>query len=317
MSGMIPYVVRRALTALPTIAIFACFVFLLQKLLPGDPVLAMAGEDRDPATIAALRLQYHLDDPLPLQFLHWAKGALAGDLGESLRNHDTVIHLIAQKLPVTIELALLSTLFSLLIGIPAGILAAAKKGSVWDNLARGVALWGVSIPTFWFGIVLIIIVSVNLQWLPASGYASIAEDPWQNIRTMILPAFVLGNAQAGILMRHTRSSMLEVLRQDYVRTARAKGLSEMRVVMAHAFRNALGPLVTVTAVLLGQLLAGAVLTEQVFSIPGFGKMLVDAVFNRDYAVVQGVALCTGVGFIVLNLLADIAQLLLNPRLRAS
>jgi len=317
MSAMVPYVVRRILTALPTIVIFACFVFLLQKLLPGDPVLAMAGEDRDPATIAALRIQYHLNDPLPVQFLRWAGDALRGDLGESLRNHDSVLHLITQKLPVTLELALLSTLFSVLIGIPAGILAAAKKGSVWDNLARGTALWGVSIPTFWFGIVLIIIVSVNLHLLPASGYAPISEDPWQNIRTMILPAFVLGNAQAGILMRHTRSAMLEVLRQDYVRTARAKGLPELRVVMAHAFRNALAPLVTVTAVLLGQLLAGAVLTEQVFSIPGFGKMLVDAVFNRDYAVVQGVALCTGVGFILLNLLADVAQLLLNPRLRSS
>ena len=314
---MVPYVVRRVLTALPTIAIFACFVFLLQKLLPGDPVLAMAGEDRDPATLAALRIQYHLDDPLPLQFLRWAGDALQGNLGESLRNHDSVLHLIAQKLPVTLELAVLSTLFSVLIGVPAGILAAAKKGSLWDNLARGAALWGVSIPTFWFGIVLIIIVAVNLHWLPASGYAPISEDPWQNIRTMILPAFVLGNAQAGILMRHTRSSMLEVLRQDYVRTARAKGLPELRVVMGHAFRNALAPLVTVTAVLLGQLLAGAVLTEQVFSIPGFGKMLVDAVFNRDYAVVQGVALCTGVGFILLNLLADVAQLVLNPRLRAS
>jgi peptide/nickel transport system permease protein len=316
MSAMLPYVARRVLTALPTIAIFACFVFLLQKLLPGDPVLAMAGEDRDPATLAALRTLYHLDDPLPLQFLRWAVGALTGDLGESLRNHDTVLHLISQKLPVTLELALLSTLFALAIGVPAGILAAAKKGSIWDSIARGVALWGVSIPTFWFGIVLIIIVAVDLHWLPASGFAPFSEDPWQNIRTMILPSFVLGNAQAGILMRHTRSSMLEVLRQDYVRTARAKGLPELRVIMAHAFRNALGPLVTVTAVLLGPLLAGAVLTEQVFSIPGFGKMLVDAVFNRDYAVVQGVALCTGVGFIMLNLLADIAQLLLNPRLRA-
>lgn len=316
MSAVLPYVARRFLTAIPTIAIFACFVFLLQKLLPGDPVLAMAGEDRDPATLAALRVQYHLDDPLPVQFLRWAGGTLTGDLGESLRNHDSVIHLIAQKLPVTLELAFLSTLFAIAIGIPAGILAAAKKGSIWDGLARGVALWGVSIPTFWFGIVLIILVAVELHWLPASGYAPLSEDPWQNIRTMILPSFVLGNAQAGILMRHTRSSMLEVLRQDYVRTARAKGLPELRVVMAHAFRNALGPLVTVTAVLLGQLLAGAVLTEQVFSIPGFGKMLVDAVFNRDYAVVQGVALCTGVGFIMLNLLADVAQLMLNPRLRA-
>ena len=308
MSAMLPYVVRRVLTALPTIAIFACFVFLLQKLLPGDPVLAMAGEDRDPATLAALRIQYHLDDPLPLQFLRWAGDALQGNLGESLRNHDSVLHLIAQKLPVTLELAVLSTLFSVLIGVPAGILAAAKKGSIWDSLARGAALWGVSIPTFWFGIVLIILVSVNLHLLPARQV---------DLGTYAGPSFVLGNAQAGILMRHTRSSMLEVLRQDYVRTARAKGLPELRVVMGHAFRNALAPLVTVTAVLLGQLLAGAVLTEQVFSIPGFGKMLVDAVFNRDYAVVQGVALCTGVGFILLNLLADVAQLVLNPRLRAS
>ena len=311
------HILRRLVSAVPTLVIVSVFVFMLQKLLPGDPVTAMLGEDRSPELIAELRARYHLDDPLVWQYLTWARGVLSGDLGFSLRSHQPVTELIAEKLPVTLELALLAILFALIIGVPAGIVAAAKKGSGWDHAAGAVALWGLSIPNFWFGILLILLVSVQLKWLPSSGHASFLSDPAQNLKTMIMPAFVLGNALAASLMRHTRSAMLGVLKSDYIRTARAKGLLEPRVILKHAFRNALVPIVTLTALLFGELLAGAVLTEQIFSIPGFGKLIVDAVFNRDYAVVQGVVLCTACGFILMNLVADTAYFFLNPRLRTA
>ena len=193
--------------------------------------------------------------------------------------------------------------------------SARRKGTIVDYSASAVALSGLSIPNFWFGIMLILLVSVHLKWLPASGYESIFEHPWEAIKRLIMPAFVLGNGLAAFLMRHTRSAMLEVLRSDYVRTARAKGLDEDTVVHRHALRNALVPIITLTTLLFGELLAGAVLTEQVFTIPGFGKLIVDAVFNRDYGVVQGVVLCTAIGFILMNLIADILYILVNPRLR--
>lgn len=242
---------------------------------------------------------------------------MTGDLGTSLRTGEPVSQLIVQKLPVTIQLAVMSMIFAMLIGIPAGIIAAVRKGSVTDWLANFVALSGLSIPNFWLGIMLILLVSVNLGWLPASGYESIFVDPVRSLQTMIMPAFVLGTGLAATLMRHTRSSMLGVLSADYIRTARAKGLTGRQVVLKHSFRNALLPVITLTALLFGELLAGAVLTEQIFTIPGFGKLIVDAVFNRDYAVVQGVVLCTAVGFLLMNLVADVLSVMLNPRMRAA
>ena len=293
------------------------FVFSLQKLLPGDPVLAMAGEDRDPQTIEYLREKDHLNDPVPVQYLRWAGSALQGDLGMSLRTKQPVLKLIGDKLPVTIQLAVMSIVFAFLIGIPMGILAAVKKNTALDYVANIVALSGLSIPNFWLGIMLILLISVKLGWLPASGSRPFFDDPLRSIQTMLMPAFVLGNALAATLMRHTRSAMLSVLSADYIRTARAKGLSERAVVLEHSFRNAVLPIVTLSALLFGELLAGAVLTEQIFTIPGFGKLIVDAVFTRDYAVVQGVVLCTAVGFIVMNLVADIFYVLLTPRMRAA
>jgi peptide/nickel transport system permease protein len=290
-------------------------VFTLQKLLPGDPVLAMAGEDRDPAVIEQLRQRYGFNDPLPVQYFHWAGQVLQGDLGMSLRTHQTVATLLAEKLPPTIELAVLSTLIALLIGIPAGILSAVRKGTLVDHLANVVALSGLSIPHFWLGILLILLFSVTLHWLPAVGYVPLASDPLANLVAMIMPAVVVGGGLAAALMRHTRSAMLGVLKSDYVRTARAKGLLFRAVILRHAFRNALFPIVTMSTLLFGELLGGAVLTEQVFTIPGFGKLIVDAVFNRDYAVVQGVVLCVAAAFLLLNLLADVVYRLINPRLR--
>lgn len=312
---MLAFVGRRILVAIPTIILISIFVFLLQQLLPGDPVLAMAGEERDPETIAFLREKYGLNDPLPVQYFKWIGGVVQGDLGISLRTNQPVSELLLQKLPVTIQLAAMAMIFAVCIGVPAGILSAVKKGTVTDYVANVLALSGLSIPNFWLGIMLILLVSVNWGLLPASGYAPPGEDFWLSIKTMLMPAFVLGTALAATLMRHTRSAMLGVLKSDYVRTARAKGLYERRVILKHAFRNALVPIVTLTALLFGELVAGAVLTEQIFTIPGFGKLVVDAVFNRDYAVVQGIVLCTAVGFIVMNLLADATYFALNPRLR--
>jgi peptide/nickel transport system permease protein len=311
------YIGKRLLVAIPTLLIISIFAFSLQKLLPGDPVLAMAGEERDPATIEFLREKYRLNDPVPLQYVNWLGGVVTGDFGISLRTNQPVLELIGQKLPVTIQLAVMAMFFAMVIGIPIGILAAVKKNTWIDYTANIVALSGLSIPNFWLGIMLILLVSVKLGWLPASGYESIFVDPVRSIETMIMPAFVLGNALAATLMRHTRSAMVAVLSSDYIRTARAKGLSPREVILSHSFRNALLPVITLLALLFGELLAGAVLTEQIFTIPGFGKMTVDAVFTRDYAVVQGIVLCTAVGFILMNLLADIAYVLLNPRLRAT
>jgi peptide/nickel transport system permease protein len=311
------YIGKRLLVAIPTLLIISIFVFSLQKLLPGDPVLAMAGEERDPATIEFLREKYHLNDPVIVQYFSWVGGILVGDLGISLRTNQPVLELIGQKLPVTIQLAVMSMFLALLIGIPTGILAAVYKNRALDYIANLVALSGLSVPNFWLGIMLILLVSVNLGWLPASGYESIFVDPVRSIKTMIMPAFVLSTALAGQLMRHTRSAMLGVLSSDYIRTARAKGLSPREIILSHSFRNALLPIVTLSALLFGELLAGAVLTEQIFTIPGFGKLTVDAVFTRDYAVVQGIVMCTAIGFILMNLIADVLYVLLNPRLRAT
>ncbi len=262
---MFAYLLRRIAVIIPTLIFVSILIFGLQQLLPGDPALALAGEDRDPKVIEFLRAKYHLDQPLPIRYGLWVSALLHGDLGESIRINRPVLELIVEKLPVTAELA--------------GF-------------------------------------SVELGIFPASGYVSPREDLRQNLSAMIMPAFVLGNAIAAVMMRHTRSAMLQVMSTDYIRTARAKGLDERVVILKHGLRNALVPVVTLGALEFGQLLSGAVLTEQVFTIPGFGKLIVDAVFNRDYAVVQGVVLFTATAYIFLNLLADLAYFLVNPRLRA-
>ncbi|ALM82531.1 ABC transporter permease [Bordetella sp. N] len=314
---MIKLILRRVIVAIPTLILVSIIVFALQKLLPGDPVLTLAGEERDPAVLDYLREKYHLNDPLPVQYVAWVKQVVTGDLGKSLRTDVPVTELISQKLPVTLQLAAMAMVLALIVGIPAGILAAVRKGKLTEYGANVAALSGMSIPNFWLGIILIMVVSVQLRWLPASGYVSPTEDFWLSMKTMLMPAIVLSTSLAAYLMRHTRSSMLEALGADYVRTARAKGVSPRNVVLRHALRNALMPIITLVTLLFGELLAGAVLTEQVFTIPGFGKLVVDAVFNRDYAVVQGVVLCVAVGFILMNLLADILYIVVNPRLRHS
>ena len=312
---MLTFLVRRIATIFPTLVFVSMLIFGLQQLLPGDPAMILAGEERDPSVIAHLRDTLHLDKPLPIRYLYWVRGVLHGDLGESLRTQQPVLQLILEKLPVTVELGAFAIVIAVAIGIPAGVVSAVKRGTAWDYAANIVALCGLSTPNFWLGIMLILLFSVTLGWLPASGYVSPFEDWRENIASMIMPAFVLGNAIAAVLMRHTRSAMLQVLSSDYVRTARAKGVPERAVVLKHALRNGLIPIITLGALELGTLLSGAVLTEQVFTIPGFGKLIVDAVFNRDYAVVQGVVMFTATAYIVLNLVADIAYAVVNPRIR--
>jgi len=312
---MLELIGKRLLLAIPTLFLVSIMVFSLQKLLPGDPVTAMAGEERDPAVIAMLREKYRLNDPIPAQYFYWLRDAVQGNLGISLRTQEPVTRLIASKLPVTIELTLLSMIIAMALGITMGIIAAVHRGTWVDYSANFVALSGISIPNFWLGVLLIMLFSVKLQWLPASGFVPLSENVSQNLRTLLLPALVLGVALAATLMRHTRAAMIAVLKADYIRTAKAKGLLPKRVILKHALRNALVPIVTLATLLFGELLGGAVLTEQVFTIPGFGKMIVDAVFNRDYAVVQGVVLVVAIGFLILNLLADVLYVLINPRMR--
>jgi peptide/nickel transport system permease protein len=309
------YIARRLFALVPTLLFVSVLIFSLQQLLPGDPALALAGEDHDPVAVAAIRAKYHLDRPLIIQYRIWLGNVLRGDFGESLRSRIPVSELLASKLPVTIELAVCSMLVALLLGLPAGIISATRKGTPLDFTANLVALSGLSVPHFWLGIMLILLFAVRLGWLPASGYATPWENPLRNLTTLLLPSIVLGTGVAGVMMRHTRSAMMQTLDADYVRTARAKSVPERLVVLKHALRNALIPIITLGAIEFGRLLSGAVLTEQIFNIPGFGKLLVDGVFNRDYAVVQAVVLVSAALYVLLNLLADVLYFVANPRMR--
>ena len=312
---MLRFLVRRLALAVPTLVLASMIIFALQQLLPGDTATALSGEERDPEVIAFIRDKYHLDRALPVRYGYWAAGVLTGDLGESIRLQKPVSELVVEKLPVTLELACLAMLVALAIGVPMGILSAVRRGTWADTLANGVALWGLSIPNFWLGILMILLFSVQLGWLPASGYVPSSESLWENLKAMAMPAFVLGNAISAVMMRHTRAAMLGVLGSDYVRTARAKGVSPLRLVLRHALPNAAIPIITLGALEFGQLLSGAVLTEQIFSVPGFGKLMVDAVFNRDFATVQGVVICTAATYVGLNLAADVLAAVVNPKLR--
>lgn len=313
---MTTLIARRLAQLVPTVLLLSIIIFSLQHLLPGDPALVLAGENPDEATLAAIRAQYHLDQPLIVQYLYWLKGVATGDLGESMRHNRPVLDLILLKLPVTLQLAVMGICIALAVGITAGVISALRHNSTVDYATNIASLAGISVPNFWLGIMLILFFSVHLGWLPASGFVSPWEDLTMNLATTIMPAFVLGTGIAGVIMRHTRGAMLQALGSDYVRTARAKGLNRSTVVLKHAMRNALTPIITLGALEFGALLSGAVLTEQIFTIPGFGKLIVDAVFTRDYPVVQGVVLVTSLFYIILNLLADIGYILVNPRLRS-
>lgn len=309
------YLARRAGASLLVLFIASVVVFAGIRALPGDPALALAGEERDPESLAQIRTKYGLDQPVPVQYVKWIGNALQGDLGESTRTGLDVTTIVVGKLPITLELALLSVLIGIAIGIPAGIAAAVWRGKLPDYIGSSVALFGLSVPNFWLGLMLILIFSVYWGVLPASGYIPFTENPIENLQRMILPAFTLGSGLAAVIMRQTRSAMLESLSADYVRTARSKGLDERAVVGRHALRNSLVTVTTIVGLQLGILISGAVVTEQIFVIPGFGKLTVDAVFQRDLPVLQGVVLFTTAAYVVINLGVDVLYSLLNPRIR--
>jgi peptide/nickel transport system permease protein len=309
------FLVRRAFISALTLLLISLIVFAGVRMIPGDPARVLAGTDADAAGIEEIREKYGLDAPLPLQYLRWLGLALRGDLGESIRTRTSVAATVAIKLPITVELTLLSLLVALAIAIPAGVVAAVRRNTIWDVLASGVSLCGVSVPNFWLGIMLILLVSVRFGWLPASGFVPLGEDVVGNLKRMVMPALVLGTGLAAVLMRQTRNAMIEVLSADYVRTARAKGLAQPAVVVRHALRNGLIPVVTILGLQMGALMGGAVVTEQIFVLPGFGRLIVEAVFTRDYPVVQGVVLITASAYVLINLLVDISYTVLNPRIR--
>jgi peptide/nickel transport system permease protein len=312
---MIRFIVRRIAIAIPTLLIISFLIFLLQVMLPGDPALALAGEDPSPQAIAAIREKFQLDQPIPVRYLTWVGNVVQGDFGRSIRTGLPVGEMLLQRLPVTFQLASMAMLLAVILAIPTGILAALSPGSLLDYTASGFALGGVSVPNFFLAIMLILLFSVFLGWLPSGGYVPFAADPLGSMRSLIMPSVVLAFGTAAVLMSHTRSAMLGTLNQDYIRTARAKGLPEPVVVVKHALRNALVPIITLGTIQFGELLGGAVLTEQVFGIPGFGKMLVDGVFSRDYAIVQAVVLVQAIIFLAVTVFADILYAIANPKLR--
>jgi peptide/nickel transport system permease protein len=312
---VLEFLIQRAAISVVTLCVISLVVFTGVRMIPGDPARVMAGTDADAAGIEEIRAKYGLNDPIPVQYLRWAALALQGDLGRSIRTRDPVLKTVAQKLPITLELACFSLLIAVGIAIPAGVLAAVRRNTVWDILASGASLCGVSIPNFWLGIVLILFFSVRLGWLPASGFVPFWENPVANLQRMLMPSFVLGTALAAVLMRQTRNSMIEVLSADYIRTAYGKGLAGRVVVFRHAVRNSLIPVVTILGLQIGALMSGAVVTEQIFVVPGFGRLIVEAVFTRDYPLVQGVVLITASSYVLINLLVDVSYSILDPRIR--
>jgi peptide/nickel transport system permease protein len=311
------FILRRAGASAVVLLLASMLIFVGVRALPGDPALALAGENRDPAQLAATRAKYGLDKPVPIQYVTWLSHVVRGDMGVSSKSGLPVARTIVDRLPVTLELALLSLVVALALGIPVGILAAVKPKSAWDYGGGALALVGLSVPHFWLGLMLILLVSVQLGLLPASGFVPFFEDPIENLRRMVMPALVLGLSFAAVVMRQMRSAMLDSLGADYVRTARAKGLSERAVIGRHALRNSLLTVVTIVGLQLGILISGAVVTEQIFVIPGFGKLTLDSVLQRDFALIQAVVLFVAAGYVLVNLLVDVLYSLLNPRIRVS
>jgi ABC-type dipeptide/oligopeptide/nickel transport system permease component len=329
------YIVRRMLIAVPVLLSITLIVFVMLHSAGGDPAVVMLGARASDESLAALRSELGLDEPLPVQYIDFVRGAVQGNLGTSYRSKQPVAHEVFSRFPATVELAVGAMFIATIIGLIAGTVAATRKNSIFDYSSTIMSLIGVSVPTFWLGIILIIIFGVELKWLPISGRVDprIGADPnahflilnslihgdwavfWDALKHLILPAFTLAAWPAAIIARMTRASLLEAMGQDYIRTARAKGLKDRTVIVRHVFRNAMLPIITVAGLEFGGLLAGAVVTEQVFSWPGIGKLTVDAITNRDYQIVQGVVILVGFIFIAMNLIVDVVYVWLDPRIR--
>ena len=312
---MTTYVLRRLIAMVPVIVLVSLFTFGLIMILPGDPAIMMLGDQTSPAAYEALRQQLGLDRPLPIQYLDWAGNALRGDFGMSLRDHLPIGQEIATHVAPTLELAALGLIIAVLIAVPVGILSALKPGSLLDMVATVLALSGVAIPHFFLGILLIELFAASLRVLPPSGYIPPTEDLGANLRLMLMPALTLSTGITAVLMRHTRSSLLEIMHQEYMVTARAKGLGSTAVVVGHALRNALLPVVTIFGLEMGSVIGGVVVLETIFSIPGMGRLIVDSILFRDYPTVQALVLLLAITVLFANLLADLAYGVLDPRVR--
>jgi len=311
------FIGRRVLALIPLLFFVSLVVFSLVHALPGDPALLFLGQEADAEALARFRTNNGLDRPLLVQYADWAQKAVRGDLGRSLRTNQPVTEAILQRLPVTLELLAGALTISLSIALPMGIMAAVKRNSGFDLLSTAFALVGFSTPGFWLGIILIYVFALLLRWLPPSGFVPVFSSLSENVRTLVLPAITLGTALAALVTRQLRSGMLEVLRQDYVRTAHAKGLSQGRVLTKHALKNALISVVTVIGLQIGGLLGNTIITETLFALPGVGRLMIDSIFSRDFYVVQGVILFLAVGYVVSNLAVDVLYSYLDPRIRLS
>ncbi len=312
---MFYYIIKRLIAMLPVLALVSLIVFTIIHLTPGDPALIMLGEEATPQALAALRHELGLDQPLPVQYFVWLSHVLRGDLGRSIRTNQPVIEAITQRLPVTLELTTLAMVISIIAAIPAGIISATRRNSASDLISTTLALLGISMPSFFLAILLIFVFSLKVRWLPPMGYTPLQKGVWENLRGMVLPAVTLGTAAMAIVARLTRSTLLEALQQDYIRTARAKGLREQAVIYSHALRNAMIPITTILGLQIGFLLGGAVITETIFALPGVGRLVVASIFERDFPLVQGVVLFLALMHLVINLIVDLLYAYLDPRIR--
>ena len=313
---MLSNILKKLLSIIPLLLIISIVLFILINALPGDATMSLIGETADEAYVAQLREKMGLDKPVVERYFVWLADVLRGDLGESLTTSETVAQKIAMRLPITLEITLVSMLISVLIALPLGVLSAIKRGSAGDMIGSVVSMLGVAMPSFWLGLLLVMLFSVQKGWLPASGFTAFSEDPVANIRSILLPCISIGFGFAATVMRQTRSYLLEVLQQDYVMTAQAKGLRDHVVIWKHAMRNALIPVLTVTAMQSGRLIGGAVVTEAVFAIPGMGSAIVSAILNRDYPVAMGMIMVVAAIVIVINTFVDVLYILIDPRISA-
>ncbi|QRG65204.1 nickel ABC transporter permease [Brevibacillus choshinensis] len=311
---MATFIAKRVFSMIPVLLVVSVVVFLLVHLVPGDPAAVMLGSEATPQQLAELQEELGLNKPLQEQFFNWFVHMLSGDLGNSLVSNKEVTTLIIERLPATMALILYALLISVVIAIPLGIISAVRHNTRWDYTAMLIALIGVSIPNFWAGLLLIMAFSLHLGWFPSTGYVEITKNIWSHFEHLALPAFALGFLQAGIVTRMTRSSMLEVLKQDYIRTIRAKGGTEKVVILKHALKNSMIPIITIIGINFGLLLGGTVVVETIFSIPGIGQLLVQSVFNRDYPVIQGVILCVAVIYVLISLVVDLLYAYFDPKI---
>jgi len=314
---MTAFIVRRLVHMLPVLLFVSAIVFFVFRIIPGDAAVMRLGEAADPESVARVRRMMGLDRPIYLQYLVWVGRAARGDLGQSMLNQQSVFSLVLEKFPPTLELALLGLGLALVISLPAGIVSAARRGTWMDHAARVAALLGFCIPRYWLAVLLILVFAVHWRWLPPAGNVPLLEQPLANLRFAALPAASVALTLAAVQMRFLRSSLLDVVAQDYIRTARAKGIDERGVLVRHALKNALIPFVTAAGLECGNLLGGLVVVEQIFSWPGVGWLMVQSIIHRDYAVVQGAVLLIAAGFVTINLLVDVAYAVLDPRIRYS